>query len=351
MKITNVKLWLFAIIPLVASASTNAEILGDSENICVPSGNEITSATLVLKSQYASYSGDLNIEKIIGATDLTETWDESTVTWNNFNDNFYTEYVDNISLDNAMSGFSVQQITQLVESWMLGDDVNHGVLLSSSLANSIFHVVFSSESQDSFNGESVKPKLVIEFSHYPALTIQRNETETMVYDAFISSLNPDANDGQSPLLVAVSFPEFTGKNSIVKFDLPEFCQTDGPGVGTPGYWKNHEWPDVDLTFGGTTYDESTLRRIMKHKNKKGDKSIDMLKHLAATTFNLAIGNDDSCIADAVADANNWLATYAPNVPANISADSYAWQEGGGDALMNELDYYNNGLLPCAGPRD
>jgi hypothetical protein len=91
---------------------------------------------------------------------------------------------------------------------------------------------------------------------------------------------------------------------------------------------------------------------MKHTNKKGDKSIDMLKHLAATTLNIENGNDDSCIADVIDDANDWLATYAtPAVPANISADSDAWQIYGGGELMEQLDLYNNGLLTCASPRD
>jgi len=120
----------------------------------------------------------------------------------------------------------------------------------------------------------------------------------------------------------------------------------GACVGTPGFWKNHPdaWPVEQITVGGETYDKATAILIMSLGGP--DKSITMFEQLVSAKLNVLHGSDPSCITDTIDAADAWLETNAPNgVPGNIRARSPAWQQDG-EALKNELDRYNNGLL-CA----
>lgn len=124
----------------------------------------------------------------------------------------------------------------------------------------------------------------------------------------------------------------------------------GPGVGTPGYWMNHPgaWPVDEITIGGVTYSKGDAISTMQ-KSVKGDKTFTMFPALVAAKLNVLIGNDDSCIADVITAADEWMATYGP-VGSGVKAggkDS-PWREG--EPLYETLDDYNNGDL-CAPSRD
>ena len=121
-----------------------------------------------------------------------------------------------------------------------------------------------------------------------------------------------------------------------------------PGTGTPGYWKNHPeaWPVEEITIGGVIYTKEDAIDIIKMPD--GDKTYTIFRALVSAKLNVLIGNDDSCIADTISDADVWMETYGP-VGSGIHASSDAWKEG--EPLYWELDDYNNGELPCAFPRD
>ena len=121
-----------------------------------------------------------------------------------------------------------------------------------------------------------------------------------------------------------------------------------PGTGTPGYWKNHPeaWPVEEITIGGVIYTKEEAIDIMEMPD--GDKTYTIFRALVSAKLNVLIGNDDSCIADTISEADAWMETYGP-VGSGIHADSDAWKEG--EPLYWELDDYNNGELPCAFPRD
>lgn len=122
-----------------------------------------------------------------------------------------------------------------------------------------------------------------------------------------------------------------------------------PGTGTPGYWKNHPeaWPVDEITIGGETYARDWAIEIMKTP-EKGDKTFTIFRALVSAKLNVLIGNDDSCIAEDIADADAWMGFYGP-AGSRIRANSVAWKEG--ELLYRELDDYNNGKLPCAFARD
>jgi hypothetical protein len=123
------------------------------------------------------------------------------------------------------------------------------------------------------------------------------------------------------------------------------CCCDGPGTGTPGYWKNHPeaWPE-SITIGGVTYSKDEALDWL-NSPVKGDKTITMFKALVAAKLNVWAGNCSDCIAGTIADADKWLAAYP--VGSGVHGNSAAWRCG--EKYYWMLDKYNNGYL-CAPPR-
>ena len=70
------------------------------------------------------------------------------------------------------------------------------------------------------------------------------------------------------------------------------------------------------------------------------------RQVVAAKLNVLVGNDDSCISDTIADADDWMADYP--LGSGVDASSEAWDVG--EPLKNMLDDYNNGRL-CAPKRD
>jgi hypothetical protein len=126
-----------------------------------------------------------------------------------------------------------------------------------------------------------------------------------------------------------------------------FSEPEQPGAGTPGYWKNNPsaWPVDVITIGGRTYQKLQAIAIMNLPDRKDQTKI-AFRHLVAAKLNVLIGNDDSCIAEAIEAADAWLALHP--VCSGVRASSAAWKEIA--AVIARLDAYNNGLL-CAPPRD
>lgn len=143
-----------------------------------------------------------------------------------------------------------------------------------------------------------------------------------------------------------------------EYDCMTVCDTDPshycgfmapPGTGTPGYWKNHPeaWPVEEITIGDVTYTKEDAIGNMKNPGK-GDKTYTMFRALVSAKLNVLIGNDDSCIADTISEADAWMVEYGP-VGEDVRGNSDAWKCG--EPLYWLLDDYNNGKLPCASHRD
>jgi len=130
-----------------------------------------------------------------------------------------------------------------------------------------------------------------------------------------------------------------------------------PGVGTPGYWKNHPeaWPVEEIRIGGITYARADAIALMQTPGK-GDKTYTLFRATVAALLNKRAGNDTSCpitdrpswtIQDVISKASWWLGEYPPGD--GVKGNSDAWQDKG-EWLYEWLDAYNNGLL-CAPSRD
>jgi len=150
-------------------------------------------------------------------------------------------------------------------------------------------------------------------------------------------------------------------NSVAHFTLPagdtngdsttDFGFTNSgftnPGTGTPGYWKNHPeaWPGP-VTIGGKTYSVDDAIAVMNTPVTK-DKTYTMFASLVSAILNTQIGNDNTCVSEAIAAGQAWMTTYGP-AGHGVAASSYAWKIG--EPTHRLMDNYNNGML-CAPHRD
>ena len=119
-----------------------------------------------------------------------------------------------------------------------------------------------------------------------------------------------------------------------------------PGTGTPGYWKNHPeaWPVAGITIGANTY---TKAQAISWLGKVGkDKTTTIFASYVSAFLNVKLGNDDSCVASAMASAYTWLSNHP--VGSNVAGSSAAWREA--EPWHQTMDAYNNGLL-CVQHRD
>lgn len=123
---------------------------------------------------------------------------------------------------------------------------------------------------------------------------------------------------------------------------------DAPGVGTPGFWKNHPeaWPVATINVGGVDYSVAAAIAIMSAP-ASNDKTYSLARHLIAAKLNVLAGNEHTCIDDVIASADGFLMVHP--VGSGLRANSSAWQTVG-SGLFSTLVAYNEGLL-CAESRD
>jgi hypothetical protein len=164
-------------------------------------------------------------------------------------------------------------------------------------------------------------------------------------DAADSDGTPDTSGSNST--AKVNWSEDETQDSTTDFGFTKSAATN-PGTGTPGYWVNHPeaWPVQSLVIGGRTYTKDQALAALKAPVAK-DKTYTMFASLVAAMLNVAIGNDPSCVQDAMNDAQGWFATYGP-VGSGVAASSFAWKIG--EPFHRRMDNYNNGML-CVSHRE
>lgn len=148
-------------------------------------------------------------------------------------------------------------------------------------------------------------------------------------------------------LGTIAADNLTGSGAVDNISVCRVVE-EGPGTGTPGYWKNHPeaWPVSSLMVGAQTYTVAQAIAVMNQPTR-GDKTYNLFEQLVAAKLNVLVGNEDSCIASTIAAADAFLTTHP--VGSGVSASSSAWTSTGA-GLLTMLDDYNNGRL-CADSRD
>jgi hypothetical protein len=146
------------------------------------------------------------------------------------------------------------------------------------------------------------------------------------------------DDAQTPASIPAGFSW-----NVAALSVPVPAVVSGPGVYGAGFWKNNPlcWPVRKLEIGGVTYPRLIAIVIMKLPSR-GDKTLDLFSQLVAAKLNVLEGNDDSCVAKAISDADAFLHRHPPG--SNVKASSKAWKSI--TAAFNTLGDYNEGKL-CA----
>lgn len=324
-----------AVNPIDASAPTQEIKLN-----YMPESLELPSGAILQKATFYIYS-NIPSGQPVYVHRITTEWEELVVTWNSFGGNFDPLIIG--SFTPTTTGWYTIDLTFLVQSWLNGTYPNYGILLRQDHS-----VITGYHSSEYLGNLSQRPKLVITYllnGVIEEITIQRG-LNGEVYDTHINETSPDINYGLDAL-ITMKFTNGMEKQSLIKFHQT-FIPTN-PGTGTPGYWMNHPeaWPVEQITIGGINYAKGTAIGFMKAPVKK-DKIYTIFPALVAAKLNIMIGNDASCIADIISQADTWMANYGPIGINSVAASSAAWNEG--EPLYFMLDDYNNGLL-CAPYRD
>jgi hypothetical protein len=299
----------------------------------IPAGSTITQADFSVMA--LSSTGE-----IVNVHRVTADWGEYSVTWNSFGSSFDPAV---IGWFYTNQGWNTVDVTALVQAWVDGVVPNFGVLLRQDGEPGVQY--WSSE----FEFYYERPMLEIWWMD-PAgnpghALIQRPDAaQDGVADTYVWQQMPNNNFGGGRTL-------YTGLvNGFEKLSLIRFIITvtqQGPGTGTPGYWKNHPeaWPTETITIGGVQYSKPDAIAEMDRPTR-GDKTRTMFRALVATKLNIMIGNDPSCILDSVVAADAWMVEHP--LGSRVKGNSPAWTVG--EPIKDMLDDYNNGLL-CAPHRD
>jgi hypothetical protein len=163
-------------------------------------------------------------------------------------------------------------------------------------------------------------------------------------------------DTQSGFIFQTFTVQATGSQTTVEFQGRNVGGVDylddvfvGPtptqsGAQGSGYWANHPlaWcSDITLC---QSYSEAQIIAIMKNPTK-GDMTYQLAAQLAAAKLNVQCNlTDSSCVAGAIAAAEDWLCDNP--IGSNVTAKSQVWKDI--TPTYNTLANYNNGLL-CAPP--
>ena len=109
-----------------------------------------------------------------------------------------------------------------------------------------------------------------------------------------------------------------------------------------GYWKNAAtWPVDSMVLGSTTYTRSELQAIISNPSST-DASVTAARQLIAAKLNIENGSDPSPVANAIADSDAVLSTYAGKLPYKVKSSSASGQVMVANTVI--LTNYNQGLL-------
>jgi len=313
---------LIAVIGVIGLGCQNEPSLVDSDaqtftlaptasKIMLPADAEVESATFYV---YAIRGNDqtVNVHRI------TADWDEMVVTWNNFGGSFAPEVIG--SFVPMAAGWYTVDVTALVMDWMAGTYMNYGILMDQVEEEYPRAVYLSRENV------TEQPYLEICYS-----TGNGPECVQIIAgaDAFIWELNPNQNNGDADILyTGWEFDTDLEKQSMLWFEMPGIPPQEGC-THTIGYWKN--WtglgkggqPDMVTQYlpiwlgnaGGTksiavtdVYISTDVLK-MKTYGKPSNGITKLYAQLLGAKLSIASGASDMAVADAISDADDFLADH------------------------------------------
>ena len=321
--------------------SQDSEVPSQALSAAIPPGATIESATFYIYVEQAS-------NQTISIHRITAPWEEMIVTWENFGGAYVPGVSGSFVADGV--GWRSANITGLVQDWYMGVYENYGFLLSQDESNSPLTAYHSR------NNSVNQPYVELCYSSGGGTTC---ETVEIVADAWIYEIVPDANTGSyNNLLTGWRVPTSLEKQSLLRFEL-EPMEEEGC-TRTIGYWKNHAGfgqgqqsdmvtPLLPIRLGDAGGSKSILVADaatavdvleMKTYGKPSNGITKLYAQLLGAKLNVASGASGSDVADAIADADAFLAGTDWNDWKGLSdADKEMvldWKD--------MLDDYNNGVI-------
>lgn len=308
----------------------------------MPEGATITQANFSIFAQN-------DTGQTVYAHRILTDWGEGTVTWDSFGGNFDPDVVGSFI---AAFGWNSVDVTPLVQAWVDGDVPNFGILLEQPSSDLTRY--WSSE----FEIPEYRPILEIWYTSPSGVDgyvlIQRPDVaQDGVKDAYVSELFHTYNgNGRT---IGTGLFEGWKKYSLIHFLFIVEPPDEGPGTGTPGYFKKaSHWPaGVDeIEVGSRIFPQDEAITYLKRNKRNGNKCLTMFNGLVAAKLNVINGAVSWCVDDTISDADAWFGEWcAPyELLSNpLPASEPAWGDVG-QPLHWTLDDYNNGLL-CAPHRD
>jgi len=181
---------------------SNADII-KLANFALPPGATLDSATFYINVNMES-------DETINVHRITDTWDEHTVTWNNFGGAYAPTVYASFIADAV--GWQSVDLTSLVQEWLYGTYDNFGFIM---LQNEYMSRATRFNSREYEINVNSKPYLEI---CYTTETGTACEVNLPVADTYIWELHPDQNAGTSWQLYIGWYLGYE-KQTLVKFEF------------------------------------------------------------------------------------------------------------------------------------
>ncbi|MDH4157439.1 MAG: DNRLRE domain-containing protein [candidate division Zixibacteria bacterium] len=308
--------------------------------LVIPAGATLESAKLFIY-EIGAHGHTVNVHRI------TADWQELVVTWNNFGSSYDPAIFGSFVADAV--GWKMVDVTTLVQGWLDGTYDDFGLLLDQ------VDEVYPRCKYHSRENAEFQPYLEVCYSVGGATTC---DVADDIADTYIYQNDPNSNRGGEIWLYTGWYNDMDlEKQVLIKFDLEVDEEEDGCSH-TIGYWKTHAGfgPQADVVTpllpiwlgdaGGAKSLPVTTATIAVNVLKMktyGDGSNGITKlyaQLLGAKLSIADGAGDAAIADAIDDADAFLANHNWMDWEGLSEEDRDMVMGWQDMF----DDYNNGYI-------
>jgi hypothetical protein len=305
--------------------------LNGSSLLSLPAGAVLDSAF------FSIYAYDVVDPRVVSAHRILGSWDELTVTWNNFGSNYDAAVVGTFNVTGA--GWYSIDITTLAQGWYDGTYDNYGLLIEDDEFNLVTY-----HSSEYVANPALRPKMTVYYTYgSPQMfTIQEGFLGETI-DAWIWERYPDYNGGwQQDLYTGLRFDK--KKLCLIQFDyelLAEYAalgdfvwlDNDWDGIqdpGEPGY------PDVtvhlymcDATHVATTTTDGNGYYLFDQL-VPGDYYVRFMRPEAYDFSPQDVGGDDTIDSDADISTGFTICTNLEGGETDLTWDAglYLWEPDG-----------------------
>jgi len=293
----------------------------------IPYGASIDSAALFIKVASGS-EDEVTLHRI------TNPWQESMVTWNNFGAAYNTDVEG--SFTPTLADWIHVDVTSLVYNWFDETYPNYGVLLKESSPDQFKYY----NSREAGDGPYLKVWWTKDgMSGY--------DSTGAFADSHIRSDSGDINYG-SALQLATGWQDTIEQQTLITFEIEKVYTGC---TRSSGYWKTHS------IYGPAPYDSTwellgedstfflsnkTYYEVSWTPPKKGNAYYILSFAYIGTALNLLGGADPFDVQDAFDEATELFETYTPKYIEGLNGNDPLRQQF--LSLKSTLEQYNSGMI-------